>query len=40
MDLAADHDEAAGPGEAGGIRLDGADVQATLLGPAMTGVGG
>ena len=39
IDLAAHNDDAAGPGEAGGIRFDGEGVQAALFGPAMPGVG-
>lgn len=37
-DLAAHDDDAAGPGEAGGNRLYGEDVQAALLGAAVAGV--
>ena len=33
------HDDAAGAGKAGGGRLDGADPQRALLGPAVTGTG-
>lgn len=40
IDFAAHHDKAAGPGEAGGIGLEGEGVQAALFGPAMTVVGG